>query len=67
MQRTDTAEKEKPPVNQGTCTVSALYCPDGQTYYWRTDARGAELLRRVMVEQEKEFGGEWVDVTVESQ
>jgi hypothetical protein len=65
MQRTDVAEKEKPPANRGVYTVSALYCPDGQTYRWRTDARGAELLRRIMTEQEREFGGKWVDVRVE--
>jgi hypothetical protein len=46
--------------------ISALYCPDGQRYEWRTDERGAELLRRVMAEQERKFGGEWVDVRVES-
>jgi hypothetical protein len=54
-----------PPASQGAHVVSALYCPDGRRYEWRTDQRGAELLRRVMAEQEREFGGEWVDVRVE--
>jgi hypothetical protein len=53
---------EAPPANQGVHVVSALYCPDGQRYEWRTDERGAELLRRAMAEQERKFGGEWVDV-----
>lgn len=47
-----------------THQVSATYCPDGRKYEWRTDARGAELLARVLQKLEKKQGGEWVDVRV---
>src|ERR1017187_4066585 len=43
--------------------VSALYCPDGRRYEWTAaDARGTELLARMLRGIAREVGGEWVDV-----
>jgi hypothetical protein len=47
------------------CVVSAFYCPDGKRYEWRTDERGAKLLREMLENKAKQPGGKWVDVKVE--